>query len=518
MQTCEFLVIGSGSAGLTFALATSAYGRVTLVTKKERTDSNTNWAQGGIAGVLGPDDDTGLHLDDTIIAGAGLCNDEAVRVLVTEGPDRIRDLMRLGARFNRDESGELSLGMEGGHSRRRIVRASDLTGQEVERSLVDEAREHPNIDVLEHHMAVDLIVENGICRGAYVLDEANGDVEAYMAQSTLLATGGCGQVYQHTTNPPIATGDGVAMGWRAGCEIANMEFIQFHPTSLCIAGAKSYLISEAVRGEGGILRRPDGLAFMAEYDERRELAPRDIVARAIDSEIKKGNTQCVYLDVTHLDPDHIKAHFPNIYAKCLTFGIDMTVDQIPVVPAAHYSCGGVRTDLHGRTTVERLYACGEVACTGVHGANRLASNSLLEALVYAHRAAVDAIATTGSNARHDDTRQFAWDLVSPGDTATSEDDIRNRLQAVMQRFVGIVRGNSRLNKAMAAVKELRNEASGMFSDGRVTGERLEVRNMLDVAELIVRSAQLRKESRGLHFTTDYPMQRDDQRHDTVLKM
>ena len=309
---------------------------------------------------------------------------------------------------------------------------------------------------------------------------------------------------------------GVAMGWRAGCEIANMEFIQFHPTSLCVPGAKSFLISEAVRGEGGILRRQDGTAFMAEYDERRELAPRDIVARAIDCEIKKGNAQCVYLDVTHLAPDHVKEHFPNIYAKCLTFGIDMTSDWIPVVPAAHYSCGGVRTDLFGRTTVSRLYACGEVACTGVHGANRLASNSLLEALVFARRAAVHAVESSTEHTATTRSGQVVWDALPADGKAVSEEDLRNRLQAVMQRYVGIVRSNSRLNKAMAAVEELRDEGLGMFSDGRVTGERLEVRNMLDVAELIIRSAQMRKESRGLHFTTDYPALRDDLRHETVL--
>ena len=518
MHTCDFLVIGSGSAGLTFALAASAHGRVALVTKKERTDSNTNWAQGGIAGVLGPDDDKQLHIQDTLVAGAGLCNDKAVRVLVDEGPARILDLMRIGARFNRDERGDLSLGREGGHSRRRIVRAADLTGREVERSLVDEARDHEPIDVLEHHMAVDLIVENGVCRGAYVLDERTGTIDTYIARATLLATGGCGQVYQHTTNPEIATGDGVAIGWRAGCEIANMEFIQFHPTSLCLPGANSFLISEAVRGEGGVLRRADGTAFMADYDSRLDLAPRDIVARAIDSEIKIGSSECVYLDVTHLDPDHVKEHFPNIYARCLTFGIDMTSDLIPVVPAAHYSCGGVRTDLFGRTTVSRLYACGEVACTGVHGANRLASNSLLEALVFAQRAADDAIDSLAAIDDSEPPHDFSMDVLIADGKPAQEEHLRARLQTVMHRYVGIVRSNSRLNKALAAVRELRAEAGGMFSDGRVTGERLEVRNMLEVAELIIRSAQMRKESRGLHYTTDYPTPREEERHDTVLQL
>lgn len=518
MRTCDFLVIGSGSAGLTFALATCDLGRVALVTKKERTDSNTNWAQGGIAGVLGPDDTTDSHLSDTLVAGAGLCNEEAVRILVTEGPERITELIKMGARFNRDEGGNLSLGMEGGHSRRRIVRAADLTGGEVERSLVDEVREHPSVDVYEHHMALDLIVENGVCRGAYVLDESTDEVETYLASATLLATGGCGQVYQHTTNPEIATGDGVAMAWRAGCAIANMEFIQFHPTSLYAPGANSFLISEAVRGEGGVLRRADGEAFMANYDERRDLAPRDIVARAIDSEIKKSNAQCVYLDVTHVDADTIRSHFPNIYAHCLTFGIDMTCDWIPVVPAAHYSCGGVQTDQCGRTTIAGLYAAGEVACTGVHGANRLASNSLLEALVFARRAAVDSvaqIAPASGDGRAEPARFQPASLISHG-KPVEEGDLRRRLQAVMHRYVGIVRSNNRLNKALAAVRELRFEARGMFSDGHITGQRLEMRNLLDVAELIIRSALTRKESRGLHYTTDYPHPIESEKHDTVM--
>src|SRR5579875_361954 len=359
MQTFDFLVLGSGSAGLSFALRVSEEARVALVTKKERTDSNTNWAQGGIAGVFGPDDDPELHIQDTLIAGAGLCHEDAVRVLVNEGPDRIRELIEFGAQFNRDEGGALSLGREGGHSRRRIIHTADLTGREVEHTLVEAVRAHPSISVFEHHFAVDLIVQNGQCCGAWVLDEATGQITPFLASATLLATGGAGQVYPFTTNPSIATGDGVAMAWRAGAEIANMEFIQFHPTSLYHPDAKSFLISEAVRGEGGILRRRDGTAFMAEYDpERKDLAPRDIVARAIDSEIKKTGDECVYLDVTHLAAEEIRTHFPTIYARCLSFGIDMTTDWIPVVPAAHYSCGGVTTDLQGRTPLDRLYACG----------------------------------------------------------------------------------------------------------------------------------------------------------------
>ena len=519
MQSYDYLVLGSGSAGLSFALRVSQKGRVALITKKDRTDSNTNWAQGGIAGVMGPDDDTELHVQDTLIAGAGLCHEDAVRVLVTEGPERIRELMEFGANFNREEGGELSLGREGGHSRRRIIHTADLTGKEVERTLVEAARAHPSITVLEHHYAIDLIMQDGRCCGAYVLDEATGEVQAYVAPATLLATGGAGQVYQFTTNPPIATGDGVAMAWRAGAEIADMEFIQFHPTSLFHPDAKSFLISEAVRGEGGILRRKDGTAFMAEYDaERRDLAPRDIVARAIDSEIKKTGDECVYLDVTHLTPEEIKHHFPTIYARCLSFGIDMTTDWIPVVPAAHYSCGGVRTNLTGRTTLEGLYACGEVACTGVHGANRLASNSLLEALVYGKRAAEDAVERGDLPAACRSVKPFPGTAKRVGaiDHALVA-ALRHRLQRVMQKYVGIVRSDSRLQKAAAAVKALRDEAQPLFDDFVLADDVLELRNMVEVAGLIITCAQKRHESRGLHYTTDYPLALESERHDTVVR-
>ena len=519
MQSYDFLVLGSGSAGLSFALRVCEKGRVALVTKKDRTDSNTNWAQGGIAGVMAPDDNTELHVQDTLIAGAGLCHEDAVRVLVTEGPDRIRELMAFGARFNREPDGELSLGREGGHSRRRIIHTADLTGKEIERTLVDAVRAHPSITVLEHHYVIDLIVQNGHCCGAYVLDEAAGDVQAYQAPATLLATGGAGQIYQFTTNPPIATGDGVAMAWRAGAEIADMEFIQFHPTSLYHPDAKSFLISEAVRGEGGILRRKDGTAFMAAYDpERKDLAPRDIVARAIDSEIKKTGDECVYLDVTHLDPEEIKTHFPTIYARCLSFGIDITTDWIPVVPAAHYSCGGVRTDLVGRSTIDGLYACGEVACTGVHGANRLASNSLLEALVFGKRAAEDALRRTDLPAPCAEAPPFPGNARRVGalDHALVA-ALRHRLQTVMQKYVGIVRSDSRLQKAAAAVQSLQAEAQPLFDDHVLSDDVLELRNMIEVAGLIIQCAQKRKESRGLHYTTDYPQTVESERHDTVLR-
>ncbi|MDQ2800686.1 MAG: L-aspartate oxidase [Armatimonadota bacterium] len=518
MQTYDFLVLGSGSAGLSFALRVCQAGRVALITKKDRTDSNTNWAQGGIAGVMGPDDDPELHVQDTLIAGAGLCHEDAVRVLVSEGPDRIRELMDFGARFNHDPNGELSLGREGGHSRRRIIHTADLTGREVEHTLVEAVRRHPSITVLEHHFAVDLIVQDGRCCGAFVLDEATGEVQTYRAKAILLATGGAGQVYQFTTNPPIATADGVAMAWRAGAEIADMEFIQFHPTSLYHPDAKSFLISEAVRGEGGILRRKDGTAFMAEYDpERKDLAPRDIVARAIDSEIKKTGDECVYLDITHVDAEKVKTHFPTIYARCLSFGIDITTDLIPVVPAAHYSCGGVTTDLQGRTTIDRLYACGEVASTGVHGANRLASNSLLEALVFAKRAADDALERNDLETGCESRPGFPGIARRVGalDQALVA-ALRHRLQTVMQKYVGIVRSNSRLQKAAAAIDALRREAQPLFDEHVLADTVLELRNMIDVAALIIQCAQRRHESRGLHYTTDYPQALDSERHDTIL--
>ncbi|MDR3711159.1 MAG: L-aspartate oxidase [Capsulimonadaceae bacterium] len=521
MEAYDFLVIGSGSAGLTFALEACAHGTVALVTKKERTDSNTNWAQGGIAGVLGPDDTPDLHVGDTLIAGAGLCDEQAVRTLVEEGPAAIRRLMTFGASFTVDSEGGLSLGREGGHSRRRIVRHADRTGREVERSLVDEARRRPNIHVLEHHNAIDLITlptSGGlpVCAGAYVLDERSGRVEQYAARATVLATGGCGMVYQHTTNPPIATGDGVAMAWRAGARISNMEFIQFHPTSLYAPNSRSFLISEAVRGEGGVLRRADGTAFMGEYDERKDLAPRDIVARAIDSEMKRVNTPCVYLDITHKDGEWLKDHFPTIYAHCLTFGIDITTDWIPVVPAAHYSCGGIKTDLNGRTNIDRLYACGEAACTGVHGANRLASNSLLEALVYARRSSADAVARVNEWDIIEELPEYNLAALGREGDPVSAIDLQARLQSVMQRYVGIVRSNARLQKASAAITALTGEAVGLFADGVITHDRLEARNLLQVAGLIVASAQLRHESRGLHYTTDYPEQVESEKHETLL--
>jgi L-aspartate oxidase len=521
-KTFDFVVLGSGIAGLTFALDVTALGSVALVTKKDRTDSNTNWAQGGIAGVMAPDDSYDLHIKDTLIAGAGLCHEDAVEVLVTEGPARIHDLIDFGVHFNQEKGPDghehLALTREGGHSRRRIAYNQDLTGREIERALVEQANAHPEITVFEHHTAIDFAKspdETEVC-GVYVLDTANGDIDTFLARkAVMLATGGCGHVYSHTTNPPIATGDGVAMAFRAGAKVANMEFIQFHPTTLYYPGARSFLISEAVRGEGGILRDKSGRAFMKDYDERGSLAPRDIVARAIDAEMKRQNAPCMYLDITHKPAAEIKERFPNIYARCLSFGIDMTKEPIPVVPAAHYSCGGVVTDLYGHTTLKGLFASGEVACTGVHGANRLASNSLLEGLVFSDRAA-------RWIRENDGEQSAACEHVPPfrpyrGRVQVAEtESLRTRIQNAMTRYVGIVRSDERLAKAEAALSVIAEEVDELYATCRPTEDLLELRNLYLTAQLIIRSAIARKESRGLHYTTDYPEPVESERHDTIL--
>ncbi len=507
----DYLVLGSGIAGLSFALKVSKLGRVALVTKKSDTESNTNYAQGGIAGVTSPDDKFDLHIRDTLVAGAGLCCEEAVEILVKEGPDRIRELVEFGVKFSREKTptGEtqFALGREGGHSMRRILHSADLTGHEIERALIVQCKHQENIRVFEHEYAIDLITrpsEDGlVCYGAYVLDTETEEVTTFRARVTMLATGGAGQVYLHTTNPEIATGDGVAMAFRAGADIANMEFIQFHPTSLHHPDARSFLISEAVRGEGGILRLKDGSTFMENYHEMGCLAPRDIVARAIDAELKKSGDECVFLDVTHLDPEHIRKRFPTIHQKCLSVGIDITTEQIPIVPAAHYSCGGVLTDVNARTSIERLYACGEVACTGVHGANRLASNSLLEAVVFAHRAVSDSMqyASVGGDEEIPDFQKAAHTVEIDPDVV---DGLKAEIQRTMWRYVGIVRTNERLQKAKDEIRELGCRVEKLYATGRLTSELLELRNMVTTASLIIESAISRKESRGLNYNLDYP--------------
>lgn len=520
----DFLVLGSGIAGLSFALKACKYGKVVLITKKSDTESNTNRAQGGVASVMSLEDSFDLHIRDTLIAGAGLCHKDSVEILVKEGPGHVRQLVELGARFNTEPSPDggtrFALGREGGHSRRRIVHASDLTGREIERALVIQVKREENIRIFEHDFAVDLIVEeaeNGLaCRGAYVLDTETEEITTFRAKVTMLATGGCGMVYLHTTNPEIATGDGVAMAYRAGAKIANMEFIQFHPTSLCHPGARSFLISEAVRGEGGILRLKDGSTFMENYHEMACLAPRDIVARAIDAELKKSGDECVFLDITHLDSDRIRERFPNIYQTCLSVGIDITKDWIPIVPAAHYSCGGVMTDVNARTSIERLYACGEVACTGVHGANRLASNSLLEALVFAHRAGLNSFSLAADPYPSGQLPDFpkARHAKHAGPEVIAE--LTYRIRRVMWKYVGIVRSNERLDKARMEIADVKEQVDGLYESARLSRELLELRNLTEVAALIIESAISREESRGLHYNMDYPQANPNMVEDSVL--
>ena len=519
----DYLVLGSGIAGLSFALKVAKHGKVALVTKKSDTESNTNYAQGGIAGVTSPEDKYDLHIQDTLVAGAGLCRQETVEILVKEGPERIRELVELGVQFTREKTatGEtrFALGREGGHSMRRILHAADLTGREIERALIVRCKHQENIRIFEHEYAVDLITyaeEDGTltCCGAYVLDTETEEVTTFRARVTMLATGGAGQVYLHTTNPEIATGDGVAMAYRAGADIANMEFIQFHPTSLYHPDARSFLISEAVRGEGGILRLKDGSTFMEDYHAMACLAPRDIVARAIDAELKKSGEECVYLDVTHLDPEHVRKRFPNIHQKCLSVGIDITKDWIPIVPAAHYSCGGVLTDCDARSSVERLYACGEVSCTGVHGANRLASNSLLEAVVFAHRAAGDSKQYMDVLCNHNMPEFPKTAHTRTIDPAVIE-GLKAEIRRIMWRYVGIVRTNERLQTAKDGMRELGAQVEKLYASGRLTPELLELRNMITTGMLIIDSAVLRKESRGLNYNLDYP-ELDENTKDTVL--
>lgn len=506
----DVLILGSGAAGQSLALRLADHKRVALVTKRSMGDSASAWAQGGIAAVLDTTDSVEAHIEDTFTAGAGLCDPVATRFVVEHGRQAIHWLIDRGVAFTRDDPSALGyhLTREGGHSHRRIIHAADATGAAVQATLTEQVCSHPNITVFENHIGVDLILGDKIgrpedgCLGAYVLDLTGGKVLTISAHSTVLATGGAGKVYLFTTNPDVATGDGIAMAWRAGCRVANMEFIQFHPTCLYHPQAKSFLITEAVRGEGGILRLPDGTRFMPAHDSRAELAPRDIVARAIDFEMKKRGLDCVYLDISHKPADWLKQHFPNIHLRCLELGIDITREPIPVVPAAHYTCGGVVTDLSARTDVAHLYCVGEAAFTGLHGANRLASNSLLECLVFGEAAAADIL----SQASGIQPELPPWDesRVTDADEEVVISHNWAELRRFMWDYVGIVRTTKRLQRAQHRIRLLAREIHEYYSNFRISNDLIELRNLVVTADLIVRCALKRKESRGLHSSRDYP--------------
>jgi len=525
-RNVDFLVVGSGIAGLSFALKAAKHGKVLIVTKANEDESNTKYAQGGVAVVVDKKEDSfEKHINDTLISGDGLCDIEVVEAVVKEGPERIREIIDYGTNFDKTNEGFYDLAKEGGHSEFRVLHYKDITGFEIERSLLEEIHKNPNIEILTHYFAVDVITQHHLgdyvnkasdditCYGIYALDTHTNTVDKILSKVTVMASGGAGHIYSITTNPTIATGDGIAMVYRAKGKVRNMEFIQFHPTALYNPGEyPSFLISEAVRGFGGVLKRTNGEEFMQEYDPRKSLAPRDIVARAIDAEIKKSGEDYVYLDIRHRNKKDILAHFPNIYAKCLEIGIDMTKDMIPVAPACHYMCGGIMVDHVG---ILRLYACGECSSTGLHGANRLASNSLLEALVFAHRIYEDAIKQCENNVIP--TEIPDWD--EKGVQLSNEDilvthNVRE-MQKLMNDYVGIVRSDFRLERAMRRLGLLYEETETFYKKTKLSVKLCELRNLIQVSYLVVKSAMVRKESRGLHYTTDYPVH-EEKVHDTVF--
>jgi len=526
---CDFLIIGAGIAGLSAAMELAPHGKVILCSKRNLTESNSSHAQGGIAVPIAEEDTIESHVQDTLVAGAGLTDADITRKIIAGGAERIAALENWGVRFERktrsprEADAEYDLGREGGHSVRRVLHSGDITGSELIRVLARQVRKQPNVQVMEDFMAIDLITTGWLkvtgddaCIGAYFLDKKSGKILAVRAPQTVLATGGAGKVYLYTSNPDIATGDGIAMAWRAGLPVRNLEFVQFHPTCLFHPEAKSFLISEAVRGEGARLINAKGTAFMKKYDKRAELAPRDIVARAIDHEMKSRGDECVYLDITHKSSAFLRKRFPNIYATCKQYGFNMASEPIPVVPAAHYFCGGVEADIHGRTAMAGLHAAGEVTCTGLHGANRLASNSLLEALVCGHNTALDILAQPRPTCRR--IKIPAWKI---GDAVSSDEAVVvthnwDEVRTVMWDYVGIVRTNRRLARALRRIGNIRREIRAYYRDYLVTSDILELRNIAAVASLVIRSAMLRRESRGLHYTLDYPSTSASMCKDTVI--